>query len=91
MFKKQQIDIKSQQRFKSEKHDVFTDKVSKIALCANDDRRIKSIDSIEACTCGTNKEIIHKKEEIKYINIINQYEKRIAMMMLQKKIWTNII
>ena len=40
MYKKQQIDIKSQQRFKSEKHDVFTDEVNKTTFCANDDRRI---------------------------------------------------
>ena len=32
--------VKSQQRFKSEKHNVFTEKVSKIALSANDDERI---------------------------------------------------
>ena len=32
--------VKSQQRFKREKHNVFTEKVSKIALSANDDERI---------------------------------------------------
>ena len=36
---KQQINIKSQQRFKSKKHNVFTEEVNKIALSANDEKR----------------------------------------------------
>ena len=37
--------LKSQQKFRSQKRDIFTQKVNKIALSANDDKRIKSIDS----------------------------------------------
>ena len=32
-----EIILKSQQRFKSEKHDVYTEEVNKIVLCSNDD------------------------------------------------------
>ena len=32
--------LKSQQRFKSERHDVFTEEVNKIALSSNDDKRL---------------------------------------------------
>ena len=32
--------LKTQQRFKSEKHNVFTEKINKIALSSNDDKRI---------------------------------------------------
>ena len=39
--------LKTQQSLKSERHNAFTEKVSKIALSANDDKRIRSIDSIE--------------------------------------------
>ena len=52
---------KSQQRFRSEKHNVFTEKVNKITLSANNDKKIQTIDSIEIYACGKNKEIIHRK------------------------------
>ena len=37
----------TQQRFKSEKHNIFTEEINKIALSSNNDKRIQSIDSIE--------------------------------------------
>lgn len=51
-------------------------------MSANEDNVIQSIDSIEMYTYGTNKEIIHTKKEIKWINIIQQ----LTMTMLQNKI-----
>ena len=80
--------LKSQQGFRSEKYNVFTEEVNKIALSANDDKRIQSIDSIKRYVYGTNKELIHKREEIKCINIIKQYKKWSTMTMLQKKTHT---
>ena len=38
--------LKSQQRFKSERHDVYTEKVNKIALSSNDDKRLQIFDRI---------------------------------------------
>ena len=35
------------QKFRSDKHNVFTEEVIKIALRAKDDERIQSLDSIE--------------------------------------------
>ena len=32
--------LKTQQRFKSEKHNVFTEEINKIALNSNDDKRM---------------------------------------------------
>ena len=43
--KKKQTNIKSQQRFRSEKRNVLTEKVNKIVLSANEDKRIQQIDS----------------------------------------------
>ena len=34
--------------FKSERHNVFTEEINKIALSSNDYKRMQSIDSIEA-------------------------------------------
>ena len=63
--------LKSQQRFRIEKHNVFTEEVNKIALSANGDKRIQSIGSIKIYAYETNKKITQR---IKYINIIKQYE-----------------
>ena len=60
--------------FRRKKHNVFTEEVSKIALRANNDERIQSIDSIDTYVYGTNKNLVCKKEEIKCINTIKQYK-----------------
>ena len=59
-----------QQRSKSEKHNVFTEEINKIALSSNDDRRIQSIDSIETYEFGTRKDLVSDKERIRYNNMI---------------------
>ena len=46
--------LKSQQRFKSEKHDLYTENVNKIALSNNDDKRSPTFDKITTCPYGTN-------------------------------------
>ena len=35
--------LKAQERFKSEKYNIFTEKINKISLISNDDKRILSI------------------------------------------------
>ena len=45
---------KTQQRFKSEKHNVFTEITNKIALSSNDDKRMQSIYSIETYLSGAS-------------------------------------
>ena len=39
--------LKSQRRFRSEKHNVFTEDVNKIELSASDDKRMQSINAVE--------------------------------------------
>ena len=38
--------LKSEQRFKSENHEVYTENINKIALSSNDDKRIVALDRI---------------------------------------------
>ena len=45
---------RSQHRFKSYNHDVYTEDVNKIALSANDDKRLQTYDKIETYPYGTN-------------------------------------
>ena len=46
--------LKSQQRFKSENHNVYTKKVNKIALSSNDDKILQTFDKITTYPYGTN-------------------------------------
>ena len=46
--------LKSQQRFKSDHHKVYTEEVNKIALSSNDDKRLQTFDRITTYPYGTN-------------------------------------
>ena len=39
--------LQTQQRFKREIHNIFTEEINKIPLSSNDDKRMQSIDSIK--------------------------------------------
>ena len=45
--KRNKLILKTQQRFKSRRYNVFTEEINKIVLSCNDDKRMQSIDSIE--------------------------------------------
>ena len=45
---------RSQERFKSYNHDVYTEEVNKIALSNNDDKRLQIFDDITTYPYGTN-------------------------------------
>ena len=48
------IIIKSQQRFRSDHHRVYTKGVNKITLSSNDDKRIQTYDNVTTFPYGTN-------------------------------------
>ena len=48
------IILKSQQRFKSDHHKVYTEEVNKIALSSNDDKRLQTFDNITKYPNGKN-------------------------------------
>ena len=45
---------KSQQRFKVYNHNVYKEKINKIALSSNDDKRLQTSDRIKTYPYGTN-------------------------------------
>ena len=49
-----EIILKSQQRFKSEAHNVYTGEINKIALSSNDDKRLQTFDRITSFPHGTS-------------------------------------
>ena len=74
LIKSNKLILQTQQRFKSEKHNVFIEEINNIGLSSNDDKKMQSIDSI--------KDLVSEKEEIKCSNIIKQYKKLLALIML---------
>ena len=44
--------LKTQQRFKSERHSVLSEEIDKVALSSNDDKRMQSIHSIKTYAYG---------------------------------------
>ena len=51
LFEKEKV-LKLQQRFKSENHSVYTEKINKMALSCDDDRRIVTSDGITSYPYG---------------------------------------
>ena len=53
-----------QQRFKSERLNVFIGGINEIALSLIDDKRIQLIHSIETHTYGARKDLVNEKDKI---------------------------
>ena len=64
--------LKTQQTFKSERHNAFSEEINKIALNWSDDKRMQSIDPIETDLYGASKDLVSEKEEIKCNNKIKR-------------------
>ena len=47
-----EIILNSEQRFKSEAHNVYTEEINKIALRSNDDKRLQTFDRITPYSYG---------------------------------------
>ena len=62
--------LRSQQKFKSKRHNVFTEKVNKIALSFNDDKRlqsfykVKSYPSVSSAGKLCKEELLHFKRKL---------------------------
>ena len=76
-----EIILKSQQRFTSERHDVYTEEVNKIALSSNDDKRLQTFDRITSYPYGTSAGKVCKTEPLSKVNI-----KGLILMIILMKI-----
>ena len=69
---KNKVLYRSQQRFRSDHHKVYTEEVNKIALSSNDDKRIHTFDRVTTYPFGTNvfkvceNEMLLKKNKVMY-------------------------
>ena len=60
--KNNKLKLKTRQRFKVERHNVFTEEINKIALGSNDDKRMESIDSIETYVYVRSKDLLSEEK-----------------------------
>ena len=66
---KNEIILKSQQRFRSEDHNAYTEEINKIALSCNDDKIFGTFDRITSYPYGTSAGKLYKTEMLSKINI----------------------
>ena len=59
--KNNKLILKTQQIFKSERHNIFTEEINKIALSSTDDKGMQSIYSIEIYAYETSKVLVSEK------------------------------
>ena len=62
--KNNKLTLKAQQRFKSERHNIFTENINKIALSSNDDKRMQSIDLAKTRAYGMSKNLVSDKKRL---------------------------
>ena len=58
------IILKSQQKFKSNCDNVYTEQINKIALSSNDDKRLQTFDKITMYPYGTNTFKVCRSEKL---------------------------
>ena len=61
--------LKSQQRFKSEEPNVYTEEINKISLSSNDDKWLQTFDRIMSYPHGASIGKVCKTELLEYLNI----------------------
>ena len=76
--------LKSQQRFKTELHDVYTEEVNKIALHSDDDKRLQTYDRT------TSSPYVSRVGKVCKTKILSKY-KPLILMTIQMKIKQSII
>ena len=64
-----EIILKSQQRFKSGRHNVYTEEINKIALSSSDDERLQTFDRITSYPYRTSAGKVCKTELLSKVNI----------------------
>ena len=89
----EKIILKSQQRFKSDHHKVYTEEVKKITLSSNDDKRLQTHDKITTYPYETNAFKVCESEMLndKRFILWNMYKKWSNLMITLMKIKLYII
>ena len=66
-FLNNEIILKSQERFKSEAHNLYTEEFNKTALSNNNDKRLQTFDKVASYPCGASVGKVCKTELLEYL------------------------
>ena len=66
---KNEIRLKSQQNFKSDRHDAYAEKINKIPLISNDNKRLQTYDRSTSYPYGTSAGKVCKTEILRKANV----------------------
>ena len=61
--------LKSQLRFKSDHHDVYTEEINKIALSSSDNKRLQTFDRVRTYPYGANAFKVCESEMLSKIRV----------------------
>ena len=89
MFTCNKIMWRLQQRFKSELHNVFTDKVNKMALRSNDDKRLQSFSRVKSYPYKTSVGKVYKEELLEHVKIASLNTKDDQLWWFYRKKYRN--
>ena len=74
------ITLKSQQRFKSDHHKVYTEEVNKIALSSNDDKRLQTFNRVTAYPYRTNAFKVCESEMMVVRDLFIKKKRRLSVL-----------
>ena len=66
--------MRSQLRFRTDHHNMYTEEVNKIALNSNDDKRLQTFDRVTTYPHGTNAFKVCESEMLSKIRIVGNRE-----------------
>ena len=81
-----EVTLKSQQRFKSDHHKVYTEEVNKISLSSDDNRRLQTFDRVTTYPYRTNTFKVYESEMMTVRGLFDENYYQIKLQRQNKRL-----